>query len=82
MSKIKQEKGNEGGVTMGSIVSGINTVIGIVVLVAVGYKWSNYLQQLHENQMFFSEIKVGTCRNCHTTSSISIYKPSEKIMKL
>ena len=63
MSKIKQEKGNEGGVTMGSIVSGINTVIGIVVLVVVGYKWSNYLQQLHENQMFFSEIKVSTCRN-------------------
>ena len=63
MVKIKQEKDNEGGVTMGSIVSGINTVIGIAVLVVVGYKWSNYLQQLHENQMFFSEIKVSTYRN-------------------
>ena len=63
MAKIKQEKDNEGGVTMGSIVSGINTVIGIAVLVVVGYKWSNYLQQLHENQMFFSEIKVSTYRN-------------------
>ena len=63
MSKIKQQKGNEGGVTMGSIVSGINTVIGIAVLVVVGYKWSNYLQQLHENQMYFSEIKVSTYRN-------------------
>ena len=63
MSKTKQERGNEGGITMGTIVSGINTAIGIVVLVAVGYKWSNYLQQLHENQMFFSEIKVSTCRN-------------------
>ena len=60
MSKTKQERGNEGGITMGTIVSGINTAIGIVVLVAVGYKWSNYLQQLHENQMFFSEIKVST----------------------
>ena len=83
MSKIKQEKGNEGGVTMGSIVSGINTVIGIAVLVVVGYKWSNYLQQLHENQMFFSEIKVSTYRNlAYYKLNILTYNPSEKFMKL
>ena len=57
MSKTKQ-KGKEDRVTMSSILSALNTIIGVIVVVYIGHKWSNYLQLLHENQMFFSNIKV------------------------
>ena len=57
MSKTKQ-KGKEDRVTMSSILSALNTIIGAIVVVYIGHKWSNYLQLLHENQMYFSAIKV------------------------
>ena len=57
MSKTKQ-KGKEDRVTMSSILSALNTIIGVIVVVYIGHKWSNYLQLLHENQMYFSAIKV------------------------
>ena len=57
MSKTKQ-KGKEDRVTMSTILSALNTIIGVIVVVYIGHKWSNYLQLLHENQMYFSAIKV------------------------
>ena len=61
MSKAKQKGGKEGqsvSLTMSSILWYLNTIIGAIVVVYIGYKWSNYLQTLHENQMYFSAIKV------------------------
>ena len=63
MSKAKPKEAKEAEsapLTMSSILSYLNTIIGAIVVVYMGYKWSNYLQLLHENQMFFSEIKVKT----------------------
>ena len=58
MSKAKQ-KGSEDRMTMSSILWVLNTIIGVIVVIYIGHKWSNYLQTLHENQMYFSAIKVS-----------------------
>ena len=58
MSKAK-EKVKEGQFTMSSILSVLNKIVGVIVVIYIGNKWSNYLQLLHENQFFFSEIKVS-----------------------
>ena len=58
MSKTKQ-KVKEGRFTMSSILSALNTIVGVIVVVYIGHKWSNYLQLLHENQFYFSSIKVS-----------------------
>lgn len=58
MSKAKQ-KVKEGRFTMSSILSALNKLVGVIVVIYIGNKWSNYLQLLHENQFYFSSIKVS-----------------------
>ena len=36
----------------------VNTVAGYIVMIWVSYHFSRYLYQLHENDMWFSEIMV------------------------
>ena len=36
----------------------VNTVVGYLVMIWISYQFSRYLYQLHENDMWFSEIMV------------------------
>ena len=36
-----------------------NIVLGIFIAVFVGIRYAGYMKQLHENDMWFSNIKVG-----------------------
>ena len=40
------------------LISASNKMIGLLVMMYLAHKWSNYLQTLHENDMWFSNIKV------------------------
>ena len=40
------------------IAHGANKIVGIIVMMACAYKWTTYLATLHENHLWFSEIKV------------------------
>ena len=48
---------NEAGIIR-DFVSKINLVIGISAMVVIGYRYSLYIHTLHENDMWFSEIRV------------------------
>jgi hypothetical protein len=37
-----------------------NNLVGLLVMLVLANKWSNYLQTLHENEMWFSNIKAST----------------------
>ena len=41
------------------LVKSLNTVIGLLVMTVLANLWSNHLQQLHENDMWFSNIGVS-----------------------
>ena len=41
-------------------LSAVNTVAGYLVMIWISYQFSRYLYQLHENDMWFSEIMVTT----------------------
>ena len=47
-----------GGV-LGDLLSAGNTIAGCLVMVALSYQFSRYLCQLHENDLWFSEIMVS-----------------------
>ena len=48
-----------------------NTLVGFTVMIILCYKWSNYLQTLHENDMWFSNIKVSFSKDpIYTQTSI------------
>ena len=36
----------------------LNKLLGLIVMVVLTRKWSNYLAQLHDNQYWFTNIKV------------------------
>ena len=44
---------------MAPLLTGANNVAGFIVMLIIANKWSNYLQTLHENEMWFSNIKVS-----------------------
>ncbi len=46
----------------------LNNVVGIVVMLWLSVQWSNYLQTLHENDMWFSNIKVNKSLELITSS--------------
>ena len=39
---------------------GFSNVVGIILMLLISYKYSTYLYQLHENELWFSEIMVAT----------------------
>ena len=41
------------------VLTGVNNILGVIVMLVLANKWSNYLQNLHENEMWFSNIKVS-----------------------
>jgi len=47
---------DENRTAFGFLLSGGNTVLGIVVMIFLAYKYSMYLYQLHDNELWFSEI--------------------------
>ena len=40
------------------LIHSMNQAVGLIVMVYLCHQWSNYLQTLHENDMWFSNIKV------------------------
>lgn len=44
---------------LGDLLSAGNTIAGCLVMVALSYQFSCYLCQLHENDLWFSEIMVS-----------------------
>ena len=74
---VKEEKPHKmDSFTVASTFSSLNMVVGVIVMIYVGNKWSNYLQLLHENQFFFTGIKVGELYIlwCILTLSIQNYE--------
>ena len=51
-----QETETSGGVS--TIVTAVNTLVGLVVMVYISYHYAVYCNTLHENQMYFTNIKV------------------------
>jgi len=47
---------DEKAAARGFLLTGANTVLGLVVMVLLSYKFSYYLHQLHDNELWFSEI--------------------------
>ena len=47
------------GGALGDLLSAGNTIAGCLVMVALSYQFSRYLCQLHENDLWFSEIMVS-----------------------
>ena len=43
---------------MGDLLSAGSTISGCLVMIALSYQFSRYLCQLHENDLWFSEIMV------------------------
>ena len=41
------------------LIKAANTIIGLLVMSIMANMWSNYLQELHENDMWFSNIEVS-----------------------
>jgi len=41
------------------LASVVNILLGVLAMVLSAYKWSNYVAQLHDNQFWFVNIKVG-----------------------
>ena len=41
-----------------TVAESINKLIGLTVMLVLARKWSNYLAQLHDNQYWFTNIKV------------------------
>ena len=54
-------KSKSGGTQM---IWTVNTVVGYLIMVWVSYQFSRYLYQLHENDMWFSEIMVSKTECC------------------
>ena len=44
---------------MGDLLSAGSTITGCLVMIALSYQFSRYLCQLHENDLWFSEIMVS-----------------------
>ncbi len=42
-----------------SFLSSCNFLVGAIVMLAMAYKWANYLAQLHDNQFWFVNIRVS-----------------------
>ena len=51
----------------------VNTVVGYLIMVWVSYQFSRYLYQLHENDMWFSEIMVWSLVNIFSWVQFSIF---------
>ena len=45
--------------SVSDILMAINTIVGYLVMIVLSYQFSHYLYQLHENDLWFSEIMVG-----------------------
>ena len=45
--------------SVSDILMAFNTIIGYLVMIVLSYQFSHYLYQLHENDLWFSEIMVG-----------------------
>jgi hypothetical protein len=41
------------------VLGGLNKVAGMVVMLVLSYKWSNYLATLHDNHFWFGNIQVS-----------------------
>ena len=41
------------------LIKSINKVVGLAVMIILANAWSNHLQQIHENDMWFSNIEVS-----------------------
>ena len=41
------------------VIKSLNKIIGLIVMIVLANLWSNHLQQLHENDMWFSNIEVS-----------------------
>lgn len=48
-------------VKMMTLVNIGNNILGLLVMIVLSNWWSNHLQQLHENDMWFSNIEVSFC---------------------
>ena len=55
------------------LVYSVNNMVGLLVMVYLGHQWSNYLQTLHENDMWFSNIKVNKNKHFFTNKPNDIY---------
>lgn len=55
-----------------------NIVLGIFIAVFVGIRYAGYMKQLHENDMWFSNIKVGFF---NSWKSITFYMAVTAIFK-
>ena len=43
------------------VLSWVNVFLGIAIALYVGFKYAKYVRDLHENDMWFSNIKVCGC---------------------
>lgn len=66
-SKISTKKSKSGGEendekeadSQNAIAKWLNILVGIVAMLACGYMHANYMATIHENWMWFSNIKVS-----------------------
>jgi hypothetical protein len=42
------------------LLIGASNVVGAIVMLILANKWSNYLSTLHENELWFTNIKVSS----------------------
>ena len=58
-SEASSDESRAGGV-LGDLLTAGNTITGCLVMIVLSYQFSRYLYQLHENDLWFSEIMVSS----------------------
>ena len=59
LEKLFQDMSGDARAKLWPVLTGVNNILGVIVMLVLANKWSNYLQNLHENEMWFSNIKVS-----------------------
>ena len=70
-SKQSEARGGEGFkssskdmTSQTNLYNAANNIVGLLVMILLSYHFSSYLYQLHENDMWFSEIMVSKTECC------------------
>ena len=73
---------SERGAVTSDIVSTANTIIGYIIMIILSYQFSKYLCQIHDNELWFTEIMVSSDKwrlfNVHTVETNLSRKLREK----
>ena len=59
-SRITGAQNVEDRQVLWAFLRGVNVAVGVTVMVVLGYVHANFMATIHENDMWFSNIKVGS----------------------